>query len=90
MGFLPIKPILPINPIHAQDTNRVLLHVDGSTFFIDNEYFGDRISGYTSTIGELATILPQRPMEPTHCMTAFRAPCISFRGYKPKYNSRHR
>jgi len=25
----------------------VFLHVDGSTFFIDNEYFGDRISGYT-------------------------------------------
>ena len=32
---------------HAQDTNRIFLHVDGSTFFIDNEYFGDRISGYT-------------------------------------------
>lgn len=47
MGLLPIKPILPINPIHAQDTNRLFLHVDGSTFFIDNEYFGDRISGYT-------------------------------------------
>lgn len=47
MGFLPIKPILSINPIHAQDSNRVSLHIDGSTFFIDNEYFGDRISGYT-------------------------------------------
>lgn len=47
MGLLPIKPILPINPIHAQDTNRLFLHIDGSTFFIDNEYFGDRISGYT-------------------------------------------
>lgn len=46
MGFL---PILPINPIHAQtlDTNTVYLHIDGSTFFIDNEYFGDRLSGYT-------------------------------------------
>lgn len=47
MGFPPVKPILPINHIHAQDTNRVFLHVDGSAFFIDNEYFGDRISGYT-------------------------------------------
>ena len=47
MGLLPIKPILPINPIHAQDSNRVFLHIDGSTFFIDNEYFGDRLSGYT-------------------------------------------
>ncbi len=25
----------------------MFLHVDGSTFFIDNEYFGDRMSGYT-------------------------------------------
>ena len=47
IGFPPIKPILPINHIHAQDSNRVSLHIDGSTFFIDNEYFGDRISGYT-------------------------------------------
>jgi hypothetical protein len=47
MGLLPVKPILPINPVCAQDTNRLFLHVDGSTFFIDNEYFGDRISGYT-------------------------------------------
>ena len=46
MGFLPIEPI---NRIHAQtlDTNTVYLHVDGSTFFVDNEYFGDRLSGYT-------------------------------------------
>ena len=47
MGFLPIEPILSMNPIHAQDTNTLFLHVDGSTFFIDNEYFGDRMSGYT-------------------------------------------
>lgn len=47
MGFLPIKPILSISPIHAQDTNTLFLHVDGSAFFIDNEYFGDRMSGYT-------------------------------------------
>ncbi len=47
MGFLPIKPIMPINPIQAQDTNTVFLLIDGSAFFIDNEYFGDRVSGYT-------------------------------------------
>ena len=47
MGFLPIEPILSMNPIHAQDTKTLFLHVDGSTFFIDNEYFGDRMSGYT-------------------------------------------
>ena len=50
MGVLPINPIMPINPINAinaQDTNNLFLHVDGATFFIDNEYFGDRLSGYT-------------------------------------------
>ena len=35
-------------PARAQDTtSRVLLGISGSTFFIDNEYFGDRVSGYT-------------------------------------------
>lgn len=33
--------------LKAQDTNTVFLHIDGSTFFIDNEYFGDRVRGYT-------------------------------------------
>ena len=33
--------------IQAQDTNTLFLHIDGNTFFIDNEYFGDRVSGYT-------------------------------------------
>ena len=49
MGILPIEPFLLINPIYAQtlDTNSLYLHVEGSTFFIDNEYFGDRVSGYT-------------------------------------------
>lgn len=47
MGVLPINPIMPINPINAQDTNNLFLHVDGASFFIDNEYFGDRLSGYT-------------------------------------------
>ena len=47
MGVLPINPIMPINPINAQDTNNLFLYVDGATFFIDNEYFGDRLSGYT-------------------------------------------
>ncbi|MGX8713461.1 MAG: hypothetical protein ACSW8I_07245 [bacterium] len=37
----------PISRICAQDTNTLFLHVDGSVFFIDNEYFGDRVSGYT-------------------------------------------
>lgn len=43
----PIKPIQPINPIHAQDTNTLTLRIEGSSFFVDNEFFGDRISGYT-------------------------------------------
>ncbi len=50
MGLLPVEPLMPIKPsqhVLAQDTNRLSLHIDGSTFFIDNEYFGDRISGYT-------------------------------------------
>ena len=47
MGVLPIQPVLPINPIHAQDTNSIRLSVDGVLFFIDNEYFGRRIEGYT-------------------------------------------
>ncbi len=38
----------PFTSAHAQDTtDHVLLHIGGRTFFIDNEYFGDRISGYT-------------------------------------------
>ena len=52
MGFLPIEPILSINPVHAQETidrrtNSVLFNADGHILFIDNEYFGDRVSGYT-------------------------------------------
>ena len=37
----------PFTSAPAQDTNYLLLHIEGSTFFIDNEYFGDRVSGYT-------------------------------------------
>lgn len=44
MGFLPIESTMPI---HAQDTNRIILRVDGQHFFVDNEYFGRRIEGYT-------------------------------------------
>ena len=47
MGLMGLLPVEPINPIHAQDSNVLFLHVDGSAFFIDNEYFGDRVSGYT-------------------------------------------
>lgn len=51
IGFLSFLSLLgflgqPRN-IQAQDTNTLFLHVDGSAFFIDNEYFGDRVSGYT-------------------------------------------
>ncbi|MBR1549826.1 MAG: hypothetical protein IJ634_04235 [Bacteroidales bacterium] len=35
------------SPAWSQDTNTVFLHIDGTHFFIDNEYFGDRVSGYT-------------------------------------------
>ena len=31
----------------AQGTDSCRLHLDGSLFFINNEYFGDRVSGYT-------------------------------------------
>ena len=37
----------PMGRAYAQDTNNLLFHIEGSTFFIDNEYFGDRVSGYT-------------------------------------------
>lgn len=37
----------PFCSLRAQDSNRVFLHVEGGVFFIDNEYFGDRVSGYT-------------------------------------------
>lgn len=47
IGLSPIKPFLPNDPVQAQDTNHLTLHVDGSTFFVDDEYFGDRLSGYT-------------------------------------------
>ena len=52
MGILPIEPILPINPtspIHAQtaDSATISLRADGYLFFIDDEYFGRRIEGYT-------------------------------------------
>ena len=33
--------------IRAQDTNTLFLRVDGYLFFIDDEYFGRRIEGYT-------------------------------------------
>ena len=42
-----IGPIGPASTASAQDTNSLFLHVEGATFFIDNEYFGDRLSGYT-------------------------------------------
>lgn len=50
MGMLPIEPILPIGPItpiHAQDSSSISLRADGYLFFIDDEYFGRRIEGYT-------------------------------------------
>ena len=49
IGLMGLMGLSPINPIYTQtlDPNSLLLHVDGSVFFIDNEYFGDRISGYT-------------------------------------------
>lgn len=57
----PIQPIDPIQPIaatattppyapdHADTTvfSWLSLDIDGQVFFIDNEYFGNRISGYT-------------------------------------------
>ena len=33
--------------LHAQDTNRIILRVNGQHFFFDDEYFGRRIEGYT-------------------------------------------
>ena len=63
MGLFPIEPILPIIPIHAQTSDHffdsidkeiqaelskeIWLSAEGNIFFIDNEYFGDRVSGYT-------------------------------------------
>ena len=49
IGLLPIEPILYNNSIQAQttDTNNLLLRVDGYMFFVDDEYFGNRIEGYT-------------------------------------------
>lgn len=63
MGFFPIEPISHINPIHAQFSDNfydsidkkiqaelskeIWLSAEGNIFFIDNEYFGDRVSGYT-------------------------------------------
>lgn len=48
IGFIGLIGLIgSISPIYAQDTNHLFLHVDGSAFFIDNEYFGDRVSGYT-------------------------------------------
>lgn len=57
----PIKPIEPIQPIATTNTpppyapdhvdttvlSWLFLDIDGQLFFIDNEYFGDRICGYT-------------------------------------------
>lgn len=47
MGLMGLIPVNPINPIHAQDTNTIDLRIDGYLFFIDDEYFGRRIEGYT-------------------------------------------
>lgn len=50
MGLTPINPansFLPINAVHAQDSNRITLQVDVQHFFIDNEYIANRIDGYT-------------------------------------------
>ncbi|MBP5526902.1 MAG: hypothetical protein J6X79_00445 [Bacteroidales bacterium] len=47
MGLIGLIPVKPINPIHAQDTNTIDLRIDGYLFFIDDEYFGRRIEGYT-------------------------------------------
>ena len=47
MGVMSFVTIRPVNHVCAQYSNGIVLHVDGSTFFIDNEYFGDRVSGYT-------------------------------------------
>lgn len=40
------KDFQPKGALDLRD-NSVYLQVDGRTFFIDNEYFGDRVSGYT-------------------------------------------
>ena len=37
----------PISHLHAQDSTRISLCLDGYLFFIDDEYFGRRIEGYT-------------------------------------------
>lgn len=47
MGFMGIMPIQPINTVSAQDSARVVLKVDARSFFVDNEYFGQRVEGYT-------------------------------------------
>ena len=47
MGLSPIKPILPISPIMAQDSSRLELRVETRQFFQDNEWFGLHATGYT-------------------------------------------
>lgn len=47
MGFLSIQALSPMNPIQAQDSARIALRVDNLHFFVENNYSGSRLDGYT-------------------------------------------
>lgn len=47
MGLMGLMGFLPINPIMAQESDRVELRVETRQFFQDNEWFGLHGTGYT-------------------------------------------
>ena len=47
MGFSTIHPINPVTPTNDTTLGSINLHVEGVSFFVDNEYSGSLTDGYT-------------------------------------------